>query len=441
MFLIDIAKEIAWLFLEMAPYLMIGLIFVGLLNMLVTKEMLTRHVGKKNFWSVLKASLLGVPLPLCSCGVVPTAVYMSKGGATKGSTVSFLVSTPQTGVDSILATYGMMGWVFAIFRPIAAFIMGIFSGSFIEAVTKKEKKLPTLQAQTYNYSPGGNGNPQAADSCDDDCCEPDMSQQKSLKDKVQASGKYAFVNFLDDISVHFLIGLAISGVIAFFIPEGFFTNSAFSDGILGMLLMIVIGAPMYVCATASIPIAVTLLLKGFSPGLAFVYLAVGPATNAASFTVIMNALGKKTAFMYLGIIAVSAIAFGYLLDFIFSYFNMDPVALVKHTTGHAMLINKEFQLVLGSIFFILLMMSLFRKIKGKFFKEEETMAEQDRQKIEIEGMSCSHCVETVRSAITKVPGVEKADVKLNENAAYVEGDYDISQVKKEIDSVGYKVLN
>lgn len=277
------------MFLEMAPYLLLGLFFVGILHLFFTKELIVRHVGANNFSSVLKAALLGVPLPLCSCGVIPSAVFMAKNGASRGAVISFLISTPQTGIDSIIATYGMLGWVFAIFRPIAAFIMGIIGGISALIFIKDDRVSMTTQKLAIERI-------NSTDGIDDDGCGlPEIDHKKlTIKQKARTMFRYSFVEFLDDISGQFFVGLIISGLIAYFIPAEFFANTSISNGLPGMLLMILIGIPMYVCATASIPIAVTLMMKGFSPGVAFAFLAAGPATNAASLSILIKALGKKT---------------------------------------------------------------------------------------------------------------------------------------------------
>ena len=274
------------------------------------------------------------------------------------------------------------------------------------------------------------------EACDDDCgCEDDQKDRT-----VKGSMKYAFINFLDDISVHFLIGLIISGVIAYALPEGFFDQSVLSSGILGMLLLILVGVPMYVCATASIPIAVTLMMKGFSPGIAFVFLAVGPATNAASFTVIMNAIGKKTAVIYVLVISVMAILFGYLLDFLFVMLDIEPGAFIKHIHTHDIIFTDDIKLILGIFFFILLAASFYRKLPKFGRKTEDEKIPEDGSRIEVAGMTCNHCVETVRKTIANVPGVEKVNVSLKDNSAVIIGNYDLNAIENSINSAGYKVI-
>lgn len=418
--IIDILNEIVTLFIEMSPYLLLGLLFVGLLNLYFTKDLIVRHVGKNDFLSVLKAAIFGIPLPLCSCGVVPASVFMAKSGASRGSVVSFLTSTPQTGIDSIIATYGMMGWLFAIFRPIAALFMGVFGG-LVTKIAEQPKEIKSKAESQFveEYKP---------------------EQEKSWSQKIKSTLRYSFVEFLDDIAVQFIVGIIIAGLIAYFIPDDFFEGTVITDGIIGMLLMIVVGIPMYICATASIPIAITLIMKGFSPGVAFVFLAVGPATNAASFAVIAEAIGKKASVIYVLAISVSAIVFGLLLDQIFYLTGLDPVKMVSYMDDHAMFITEEIQLVLSVIFFILLMTSVYRKyIRNLLSKIGMSMDKNLAEKINVEGMTCNHCSATVEKAIKSVSGVDEVEIDLKGNCAYVTGNFESKSVFNAIENAGYKV--
>ncbi len=387
MIIAGILEEIYHLFMEMAPYLMIGLIFVGILHIFFSKELIIRHIGKNNFSSVVKSAIFGIPLPLCSCGVIPTSVYMASNGASKPSVISFLISTPQTGIDSIIATYGVMGWVFAIFRPIAALIMGLFGGLLSIFVEKSGKKVD-ISEQKFVLR-----------AIDSESFNIGTSSDK-LTSKIKKMSKYAFIEFLDDISVQFLIGLIIAGLITFFIPDDFFRESTINSGLWGMIIMILISAPMYVCATASIPIAVSLLLKGFSPGVAFVFLAVGPATNAASFTIILKVLGKKLALSYLFSIMISAIIMGYLLDFIFFLFDINQSVILTHTHHHSDNVLDIILSGLSVIFFVLLIASYYRKIRDKYINRKELIVDKSDKILKIEGMTCNHCVMNVEKAIS-----------------------------------------
>lgn len=417
--MIALLNEIIDMFLDMAPYMLLGLLFVAVLNVLFTKDLIARHVGKNNLASVFKAAIFGVPLPLCSCGVIPSTVYLANNGASKGSVISFLISTPQTGIDSIIATYGMMGWVFAIFRPFAALIMGVTGGAFFPKFVKDNVE---------------------SDKKKNDSASIEKRENKSFKEKLRQTIDYSFVEFLDGISGHFMFGVIIAGLIAFFIPDNFFADTTFNNGIAGMLLMIIIGIPMYICSTSSIPIAVSLIMKGISPGVAFVFLAVGPATNAASLAIIANALGKKTAIYYVAVISILSIAFGYLLDYIIFSFGIDALSLIHHGE-HGMLLGPETKIILGIIFFIMILLSFYRKyISHRINKKDMEMEHSKATKIKIEGMNCVHCANTVKDAISKNDGVGDIEVILSDQAAFVDGKFDLSAVKSSIESAGYKVV-
>jgi len=421
--LLGIVWEIYLLFLEMAPYLLLGLAFVALLNFFVTKDLIIKQVGKKDFWSVFKAALVGVPLPLCSCGVVPTAAYMKKSGGSNGATVSFLISTPQTGIDSILATYGMMGWVFAIYRPLVALIMGIVGGLSVHYF---DKQLPKVDSKkdlpkfiNINHF--------------------QKKKKEPLFEKIKKTLNYSFVEFVDDIAPQFIVGLVIAALISFFLPTDFIASIGLNGGILAMLLMVAIGIPMYVCATASIPIAVTLMSKGFSPGTAFVFLVTGPATNAASISIISKTIGKKLTVVYIGSIVIMSLIFGLLLDWIFLTFGMHLSEHLFHNHNHS---GDTFSLwikyITSGLFLILLLGSIYRIYLKKYFVKKNTIKD-DRIKLNISGMTCNHCVATVSKTIEKIKGVEEFEVSLNENAAFIKGNFDKELLKKEIESVGYKV--
>ncbi len=426
--ILDILQAVLLLFIQMAPYLMLGLVFVGLLNIFFTKDLVTKHIGRNNFTSIFKAAMFGVPLPLCSCGVIPSAVYMAKNGASKPSVVSFLISTPQTGIDSILATYGMMGPVFAIFRPFAALLMGLIGGIVTKfAIAKDEIAAETNIGKKFDIPLMKQPVP-----------APEVKNFKYYASKAMI---YPFIEFLDDITPQFVVGLFIAGLITYFVPDNFFSGSFISNGIIGMIVTMLIGVPMYVCATASIPIALSMMMKGFSPGVAFVFLAAGPATNAASIAVLTKVLGKKVTAIFVFTISVSSIAFGLLLDLIFNMTGIDPHAQMSHLHVHDMSTVSWFDGLVASVFFILVLLSIYRLyIKPRFKPKEEIIMENSKTKISIEGMTCNHCVMNVQKAITGTLGVTSVDVKLSENAAYVEGDFKFYDIKKAVEDMGYKVI-
>lgn len=412
-------NAVASIFIEMAPYLLLGISFVALLNIFVSKDFVVKHTGKNDFASVVKSAVLGVPLPLCSCGVIPTSVYLLKSGASRPAVISFLISTPQTGIDSIVATYGMLGPTFAIFRPIAAFVMGILGGA-VEMFVSKDKSQNKIN-QTKNLNLG-------TEEYDSTLTNSNFSA------RVVSSLKYAFVDFIDDISVQFFWGLLVAGAIAFFVPDDFFAQYFKGNDLLAMFTVLLLGIPMYVCATASIPVAVTLMMKGFSAGVAYVFLVSGPVSNAASIAILSKTLGKKSLLVYIGIVTITAIVFGYILNEIFSTTGVDPHAQMSHIHSHKMDFSL-WQFLLSSFFFLLLILSYFRKFIHNFFvKKSGTMK---RKKFKIMGMTCNHCVMNVTKAIQSISGVKDVKVDLYEGSALVEGEFNIESIRNAVESIGY----
>ena len=283
---------------DMSVYLLFGFFVAGVLSMFVSQQLVERHLGSRGFWSVLKASAFGVPLPLCSCGVIPVAMSLRKHGASKGSTISFLLSTPQTGVDSILVTYSLLGPVFAIVRPVIALATGIIGGVLVDIFGQNSQEK----------EPGSSDD--KPEKCTDNCC----SHNAKMADKFRAGMKFAFITLPRDIGGAMLVGLAIAALIAALVPDDFFAEYL-GTGIWPMVVMMILGIPMYVCATASVPVAAALMMKGLTPGAALVFLMTGPATNAASFVTIWKILGNRTAIIYLLTVAGCALASGIMLDY------------------------------------------------------------------------------------------------------------------------------
>lgn len=278
---------------EMSPYLLFGFLVAGVLSVFVSQRLVEKHLGGRGLWPLVKASVFGVPLPLCSCSVIPVTMSLHKHGASRGSAIAFLLSTPQTGVDSIFVTYSLLGPVFAIFRPIAAFLTGIVGGIFVN-----------------NLDKGGPAQMAGSSKCRDRCCHHDNKTGRLVRIL-----KYAFVTLPRDIGRPMLIGLVAAAFISALVPDGYFAEKL-GTGIGAMIVMMLLGIPVYVCATASVPIAAALIIKGVTPGAALVFLMTGPATNAASFISIWKVLGRSTAVTYLATVAGSAIVCGLLLDYL-----------------------------------------------------------------------------------------------------------------------------
>ena len=293
----DIPLELWKVLGEMSPYLLFGFLVAGLMHVLIPTKIIEKQLGGKGILPAIKAALIGVPLPLCSCGVIPVAASLRKNGASREATTAFLISTPQTGVDSILVTFSLLGPIFAIFRPFAAFLEGVIGGWLVGIFAPKDETSFTAQ-----------------EACTDECCAPENGNTQS--GRISRIFRYGFIVLPRDIGKSLVIGLLIAACISAFIPDNFFFG-ILGHGIVAMLIMMAVGIPLYVCATASVPIAASLIAKGVSPGAALVFLMTGPATNAATLAVIWQTMGRRTASIYLATIAVFSIAFGFLLDYIF----------------------------------------------------------------------------------------------------------------------------
>ncbi len=311
-----------------APYILFGLIFAGILHELVPDTIVKNHLGKDSVWSVIKATIFGIPLPVCSCGVLPLAISIKKSGASNGSTLSFLISTPITGVDSILATYGMFGWAFTIYRVITSIIISIISGILANFYGEKEEELvkdvkpvfsitrPTVLGQgvmSFSVSQA----PKALVIEEKDCCSSLSVEKKSFTNLIQDAFVYAFGKLLSDIASPLLVGLILGAFIAIAIPENL-SILLLEYSWLSYIIVIAIAVPMYVCATASLPIAAGLILAGVTPGAAFVFLSAGPATNTVTIGVVKKMLGTRTLYIYLGTIIIGSVLFGFGLDYILS---------------------------------------------------------------------------------------------------------------------------
>ena len=334
------------LFSEMAPFLLLGFLLAGILHVWVPNHVYVPKISKSNFASVLWAALFGVPLPICSCGVIPTSIALRKEGASKGASVSFLISTPATGVDSILATYSLLGLPFAILRPVAAFATALVGGVFTNLATRGESENVDAQKKAVEFDDCdddhhcgcghceeeehehhehehcgcGDDHHEHHDHCgcgDKHCgCESRDVRQMTFGQKVAETFRYGLVNMVGDVSKWLMIGLLLGALISAFVPnELFFALREYP--ILCMLVVLVLAMPMYTCATGSIPLALALVAKGITPGAALVLLMAGPATSIASMLVVGKAFGKCTLAAYLFSIAFGAMFFGFIVDTFF----------------------------------------------------------------------------------------------------------------------------
>jgi len=291
----------------MAPYLLLGFLAAGILGAFVPVSFIETHLGKRGLWQIVKASLLGVPIPLCSCSVIPVSASLRRHGATKGATISFLTSTPQTGVDSIAATWGLLSPLFAVFRTVIAFITGCICGVSVEAFT------PETEDENSQH--------------DEELCA--MCSPAPARDRWKKIFTYGFGTLPKDIGRSLLAGILISALLGALVPDDFFTRYLSSEW-LSMLAVMALGIPLYICSTGSIPIALGMISTGLSPGAALVFLVSGPATNAATITTVLKTMGKKAVAVYLITLAVCSLTAGWMLNRI-----LTAGMIAEHADQHA----------------------------------------------------------------------------------------------------------
>jgi len=376
-------EKIVEIWLDMSPYLLLGMLIAGILHVYLGKGFIRKHMGR-GVKSIVKASLLGIPLPVCSCGVIPIASSLRKDGAGRGATLSFLVSTPTTGVDSILATYSLLGPFFAIFRPLFALFAGIFTG-LVSYIGDKERieKLEEIVVEKRN----------AMDAL-----------------------KYALIEMPEDIGKWLVAGVVAGGIIAS-IPISFEASYPFD-----MFAALFISLPLYVCATGSIPVAMTLIEKCFSPGAALIFLIAGPATNTVTLSFVRYKLGRKSFIIYLLSISLLSFFAGMLFNFLYSNFGGAEYSVSS--------LPPWLKYISGAFLAAIIAIAYLRKW---FLKETE---EEMENVFHVPDMSCKNCKATIEKALSGA-GIKKFAVSLEKKTVRFEGD--VEDVRKAIEAAGYKV--
>jgi uncharacterized membrane protein YraQ (UPF0718 family)/copper chaperone CopZ len=422
---LQILRE-SWLVLgQMAPYLLLGFLAAGILSVCVSPEWVERHLGRPDWGSVLKASLFGVPLPLCSCGVIPVSASIYRHGASRAATTAFLLSTPQTGVDSIAITCALLGPVFAVFRPIAALLTGLVGGGLV-------------QLADMTWRPGA-ARQSAAATCQEACCAKTGPRSPLLRVL-----HYGLVTLPRDIGGALLLGILIAGIMAVLVPQDRL-EAYIGKGVVAILVMMAAGVPVYVCATASVPIAAGFMHMGASPGAALAFLIAGPATNAATLTTVWRLLGRRTAVVYLLTIAFSAIACGLLLNWLFAWLEarLPRFGPQGYSGGHGGWLSYASAIALLAVL-ILSSKTSVRLMKGARLlpkkEEDHTTCPPAGQRLElaVAGMTCSHCAESVRRALAECHGVASVEVSLARNRAVVTGEgLDRKQLAAAVAELGF----
>lgn len=407
-FIISVSKEILFFFNETAIYLLFGFIIAGILHVLFPESIIRRHLGRNSFYSVIKSTIFGIPLPLCSCGAVPVSASLKKSGASDGATISFLIATPQVGADSFMITYSLLGWIFAIFRITASLITALAAGIMVNILgrdgSEQSEEIPL------------NG-----------------FQDESFYQRLKSIFGYIEYDLLGSIANALLLGLILAGIIAAFIPDGFF-EKYLGNNFLSMLLMLIIGIPLYVCATASTPIAASLVMKGISPGAALVFLLTGPATNAIAIVTVLKVLGKKTTAVYLSSIVLVSLLLGFLLNIFTAHFGFQNVILLESSR-----ILPDWLKIGGSIILTVMIVWYYIKIKLLTKIKEEKYMKVNKVRLSVLGMTCMHCAGTVKRAVESVAGASNVVVDLDKEMVefQMEEKGNTEKVKKAIELAGY----
>ena len=386
---------------EMAPYLLLGFFIAGVLHVFVPQKFYAKYLSRNNKLSVVWAALLGIPLPLCSCGVIPTAIGLKNEKASKGAIASFLIATPQTGIDSILATFSLMGLGFAIIRPTAALITSVCGGLLVNRLLRDD------------------------DAVDIDSC----SCQTEKGNRIWRVLKYAYYDMLRDIGLRLLIGLVVAALIQVAVPDEFFLQFG-SQPLLQMLVLLVIAIPMYICSTGSIPVAAALMMKGLSPGAALVMLMAGPAVNLASILVVHKSMGRRFTSIYLMTIVGFAILFGLLLNATGIDFTVAAQDACCMSTSA---LPSPFKLVCATILTLLIIFALMMKLFSKFTSKETS----DPDVVRVEDMHCSHCEAAVVRAVEEVAGVENAKASASANTLTIKGPATEEAIRAAVEGIGY----
>lgn len=428
-------SELWYLVLEMAPWLMLGLLFAGLLKVYFPQKHIHRLLGKSNIRSAVNASLLGIPMPLCSCGVIPTGISFYRNGASKGATNSFLISTPQTGVDSILATYSMLGWPFALLRPFVAFITGVAGGIFTNLFVKDKPAKSGSPFSNFKIEAAAIHN--SVEHCSDEACGCHEPKVEDKRHSLVRAADYAFVELLQDIAKWLVIGFLLAALISVALPDDFF--SRFSGlGFLEILVVLAASVPLYMCATGSIPIAAVLLMKGVSPGAALVFLMAGPATNVATMTVLGKTMGRKSLTTYLITIIGGAIFFGVLINaFIPGEWILGKMPHL-HADGHHHEMLPEWLQWSAAI---VLIASMTGGYFYSIFQKRKKMTKTKGITIKVTGMTCSHCEANVKRNLEALTGIDEAVADNRSETVKISGSaINLEKVKETINGLGYQFV-
>jgi uncharacterized membrane protein YraQ (UPF0718 family)/copper chaperone CopZ len=396
--------------LDLSPALLVGLLLAGIMRVYVPDRLIRAHMSLPNLGSVVRAALVGVPMPLCSCGVIPTAMGLRNQGAAKGATTSFMISTPQTGVDSILVVGSFLGWPFAAFKVVAAFVTGVIGGALVNRFTPHDAAPADDSEQGDHWRAGGN--------------------------RLAAALRYALFDILAAIDLWLVFGILLAAAITTALPPDYLAGLTWTQGLGGMLLVLAIALPLYVCTTGSVPIAASLIAAGMPAGSALVFLMAGPATNIATIGAVYRTLGMRVLLIYLGTVIVSSIAFGMTFDFLLGQ-------TAQSATAHAHEDRAWWEigaalLLIGLMAFLLARRAWLRTA----FHREAAQKGPAGLTLQVEGMTCQHCVANVKNALESLDRVEQVSADLGSGLVQVRGDHlQRDELSEIVSRAGYRVVD
>lgn len=412
--LIDLLTAFWLVTTQMAPWLLLGFLIAGLLSVYVSPVWLQRHLGGKGLRPVWKAAVLGVPLPLCSCGVIPVGASLRRHGASRAAVTSFLISTPQTGVDSIAVTGALLGPVYALLRPLIALLTGVLGGALVRIGEKNSMEQPVQAAEDPQPAPHG---------------------------RIAAALRYGFETLPRDIGKTLLIGLTGAALITALVPAGALSG-LLGGGLLPILAMMAVSIPVYFCATGSVPLVAGLLHAGVSPGAALTLLIAGPTTNAAMTVMLVKILGRRAAMIHLATVAGSAVAGGLALDAVLAGSDLqipalhmthchESIGLLRHLGAGLLVVNLAW--VFGR-----------RRPNGSSTARSEVSGPAGqadgglRITLRVDGMRCAQCQRSIETALGRRPGITQVAVDLERGRVAVHGSgIDARALIADLDALGY----
>ncbi len=389
--------------LDLSPSLLLGLFIAGLVHLYLPPGLVYRGLNRPDLRSAARASLIGVPLPLCSCGVIPTALGLRNQGASKGATTAFMISTPQTGVDSLLVSASFLGWPFALFKLAAAFVTGMIGGALVNRFTAPDAEPRSASVATA-AEPGAGG--------------------------IRGALRYSLFELLAAIDLWVLAGVLVAALIATFIPPDYLAGRTWAQGLGGMLLVLAISIPLYVCTTGSVPIAASLIAAGMPAGTALVFLMAGPATNVATLGAVYRVLGTRVLAIYLGTVILMSILLGLGFDWLLQGVQVEEGS---HTHGIDWIAIGS-ALLLSGLLAYLLGLRLKARIRGWC-----DPAPGGDFMLKVEGMSCGHCVASVKKSLERVATVSEATPDLASGLVRVRGDHlDVTDLIRAVEKAGFR---